>query len=196
MSRRRTQVSETACSGEKGQLWSPTVAEESQLWLYDGNGFFDLLFLAVVTIIIHNGLLQRTLPLHMHVLVAQLWLMLCDPMDCSPPESSVHGILQARILELIAITSSRGSFQPWGRTHISCIAGSFFTTEPLEKPSYYPRLTLIIALLSLFYNYLFISLSSPIIKWTLRSYSPLINSFCCRIPNQQIFIKFKSYNIN
>ena len=134
MSRRRTQVSETACSGEKGQLWSPAVAEESQLWLYDGNGFFDLLFLAVVTIIIHNGLLQRTLPLHMHVLVAQLWLMLCDPMDCSPPESSVHGILQARILEWVAISFSRGSSLPRDGTRVSYIAGSFFTTEPPEKP--------------------------------------------------------------
>ena len=37
---------------------------------------------------------------------------LCDPMDCSPPGSSVHGILQARILEWVAISSSRGSSQP------------------------------------------------------------------------------------
>ena len=43
------------------------------------------------------------------VLVAQLCLTLCDPMDCSPPGSSVHGILQARILEWIAIPFSRGS---------------------------------------------------------------------------------------
>ena len=44
------------------------------------------------------------------VLVAQLCLTLCDPMDCSPPGSSVHGILQARILEWIAILFSPGSF--------------------------------------------------------------------------------------
>ena len=42
--------------------------------------------------------------------VAQLWLTLCDPMDCSPPGSSIHGILQARILEWVAISFSRGSF--------------------------------------------------------------------------------------
>ena len=36
----------------------------------------------------------------------------CDPMDCSPPGSSVHGILQARILEWVTISSSRGSFRP------------------------------------------------------------------------------------
>ena len=45
----------------------------------------------------------------------------CNPMDCSPPGSSVHGILQARILEWVAIPSSRGSSQPRNRTGISCI---------------------------------------------------------------------------
>ena len=46
------------------------------------------------------------------VLVAQLCLMFCNPMDCSPPGFSVHGILQARILEWVAIPFSRGSSQP------------------------------------------------------------------------------------
>ena len=52
---------------------------------------------------------------------------LCDPLDCGPPGSSVHGILQARILEWVAMPSSRGSFQPRKRTHISYIADGFFT---------------------------------------------------------------------
>ena len=43
-------------------------------------------------------------------------------MDCSPPGSSVHGILQARILERVAVPSSRGSFQPRDRTLISCVS--------------------------------------------------------------------------
>ena len=66
------------------------------------------------------------------VLVAQSCLTLCHPMDCSPPGSSVHGILQARILEWAAMPSYRGSFQPRDQTHSSrgpCIAGRFFTTE-------------------------------------------------------------------
>ena len=42
--------------------------------------------------------------------VTQSCLTLCDPMDCSPPGSAVHGILQARILEWVAISFSRGSF--------------------------------------------------------------------------------------
>ena len=46
------------------------------------------------------------------VLVAQLCPIFCDPMDCSPPGPSVHGILQARILEWVAIPFSRGSSQP------------------------------------------------------------------------------------
>ena len=44
--------------------------------------------------------------------VAQSCLTLCDPMDCSPPGFSVHGILQARILEWVAISFSRGSSRP------------------------------------------------------------------------------------
>ena len=48
-------------------------------------------------------------------------LTLCDPMDCSLPGSSVHGTLQARILEWVAISSSKGSSWPKDWTHISCI---------------------------------------------------------------------------
>ena len=48
-------------------------------------------------------------------------------MDCSPPGSSVHRILQARILEWVALTFSRGSSQPRGWTWVSCIAGRFLT---------------------------------------------------------------------
>ena len=58
---------------------------------------------------------------------AQSFLTLCGPMDSSPPGSSVHGILQARILEWIAISFSRGSSQPRDWTLVSCTAGRFFT---------------------------------------------------------------------
>ena len=46
----------------------------------------------------------------------------CNPMDCRPPGSSVHGISQARTLEWVAISFSRGSSQPRGQTHISCLS--------------------------------------------------------------------------
>ena len=64
----------------------------------------------------------------------QSYLTLCNPMDCSSPGSSVHGILQARILEWVAISSSRGSSQPKDWTCISCNAGWFLTAEPPGKP--------------------------------------------------------------
>ena len=48
--------------------------------------------------------------------------ILCDPVDCSPPGSSVHGILQARILEWVAMPSSRGSSQPRDQTRISYVS--------------------------------------------------------------------------
>ena len=51
----------------------------------------------------------------------------CDSMNCSPPGSSVHGILQARILEWVAMPSSRGSSQPRDRTQVSHFVGGFFT---------------------------------------------------------------------
>ena len=61
----------------------------------------------------------------------QLCPTLWDPMDCSPPGSSVHGILQARILEWVAIPSSRGSSRLKDWTWVCCIAGGFFTTASL-----------------------------------------------------------------
>ena len=61
------------------------------------------------------------------VLVAHLCPTLCDPIDCSLPGSSVHGFLQARILEWVAIPFSRGSTWPRDWTWVSCIAGRFFT---------------------------------------------------------------------
>ena len=47
---------------------------------------------------------------------------LCDPMDCNPPGSSVHGIVQARLLEWVAISFSRGSSQPRDQTCVSCVS--------------------------------------------------------------------------
>ena len=62
------------------------------------------------------------------VKVAQSCLTLDDPMDCSLPDSSVHGILQAVLLEWVAVPSSRGSSQPRDRTQVSNIAGGLVTS--------------------------------------------------------------------
>ena len=61
------------------------------------------------------------------VSVTQSCLTLCYPMDYSPPGSSVHGILQARILEWVVIPFSKGSSQTRDRTQVSCTADRFFT---------------------------------------------------------------------
>ena len=66
------------------------------------------------------------------VWITQSCLTLCDPTNCSPPGFSVHGILQARILEWIAIPFSRGSSQPRDRTLVSC---RFFTVWATGKSS-------------------------------------------------------------
>ena len=58
--------------------------------------------------------------------VAQSCPTLCDPVDCSPPGSSVHGILQARILEWVTISFSRGSSRPRDWTRVSHIGGRRF----------------------------------------------------------------------
>ena len=70
--------------------------------------------------------------MELKVLVTQSRPNLCEPMDCCPPGSSVHGILQARILEWVAVAFSRGSFPPsphhrqilYCLSHRGCINGS------------------------------------------------------------------------
>ena len=62
-----------------------------------------------------------------YALLLQSCLTLCNPMGCSPPDFSVHEILQARILEWVAMPSSRGSSQPRDQTQVSHIVGGFFT---------------------------------------------------------------------
>ena len=80
-----------------------------------------------------SGLPERTC---LHACsVTQFCLTLCDPMDCSPPRSSVHGILQARIREWVL---SPGDLPSPGIEPVSsALAGRFFTTEPPRKPSNY-----------------------------------------------------------
>ena len=74
--------------------------------------------------------------------VAQLCPTLCNPMDCSQSGSSVQGIFQARVLEWVAISSSKGSSWSRDQTHVSwspvspVLGGRFFTAEPLGKPVY------------------------------------------------------------
>ena len=69
----------------------------------------------------------------MKVLLAQSCLTLCNPMKCSLPGSSIHGILQVRILVWVAMPFSRGSSWPMNRTLVSCIAGRFHNWATRES---------------------------------------------------------------
>ena len=76
------------------------------------------------------------LPCYRHSSGAKSCLTLCDPMDCSPPGSSVQGILQERILEWVAISFSRGSSWPRDQTCVSmspALAGEFFTSSTTRE---------------------------------------------------------------
>ena len=62
-----------------------------------------------------------------YCLASKLCLTLCDPMDCSPPGSSIHRISQVRLLEWVAVSFSRGSSRPRGQTQVSRIVDKRFT---------------------------------------------------------------------
>ena len=70
-------------------------------------------------------------------LLAKSCLTLYNPMDCSLPGSSVHGIFQVRILEWVAISFSRGSSQSRDRTQVFCTASRFFTDWAIREDPYY-----------------------------------------------------------
>ena len=67
-------------------------------------------------------------------LITKLCPTLCNTMDYSLPDSSVHGISQARTLEWVVISSSRGSSRPRDQTQVSCLAEGFFTLSYLGSP--------------------------------------------------------------
>ena len=79
---------------------------------------------------------ETTLRNRLHVgSVTQSCLTLCDPIDCGPPGSSARGISQARILEWVAISFSRGSSLHRDQTHVPALASKFFTSEAPGSPS-------------------------------------------------------------
>ena len=78
--------------------------------------------------------------LNVNLLVSQSYPTLWDPMDCSLPGSSVHGISQAGIMEWFAISFSKGFFWTRDQTWVSCIAGRFFTIWALSNPKFFSHL--------------------------------------------------------
>ena len=112
------------------------------------------------------------------MLVAQSYPTLCNPVGCSPPGSSVHGILQARILERIAIPFSRGSPRPRDWTQLSWIAGRFLTIWATREVSNYYYLLFVVL-------WLIISLSLQGGNWGL-------SSFQARLLTSTVYIMFSS----
>ena len=104
------------------------------------------------------------------MLVAQSCLILFDPVDYNLPGSFDHGILQAWILEWVAISSSRGSSQPRDGTSISCIAGRFFTVWALATKQQY----VFIWLLKRSSGTEFVSLPFPVISPQLLPSQPVL----------------------
>ena len=122
--------------------------------------FIQFLFCFVFTVVIYVCILKKSLYSkytywHKYVICFKspgrrmrskceiLWAMLllfsrvwhfCNSMNCNSPDFSVHRTSQARILEWVVISSSEASSWPRDQTHVSCIAGGFFTTEPPGKP--------------------------------------------------------------
>ena len=70
----------------------------------------------------------------MKVLVARLCPILCDPMDCGPPGSAVHRILQARILEWVAIPFSRDLLNPGIELRFPALQAESLPSEPPGRP--------------------------------------------------------------
>ena len=97
-----------------------------------GNDFiriFPLIFFFFFFLIAPHGMWDLS-SLCMCTKLLQLCLILCNPMDHSPPGSSVLGILQARILEWVALPSSRGSSLPRDQIHSPCIESA--ESQPLD----------------------------------------------------------------
>ena len=104
------------------------------------------------------------------VLVAQSCLTLCNPMDRNPPGSSVHGILQARILEWVTIPFSRRSSWPRDQTQVSFIAGRFFTIWASSLFNKYLCSSLYVGVL-LFGRWSFSKLRAGLASWIYSSYA-------------------------
>ena len=103
------------------------------LEISDTASFLGTEFMLMIKI---EDLQYRVVFLCVCVLVTQSCPALCNPIDCSLPGFSVHGILQARILEWVTISFSRGSSQPRDRTRVSHIGGRHLTSEPPGKTIY------------------------------------------------------------
>ena len=135
---------------------------------------------ALICLLLHTH--THTYESEVKVLVTQSCPTLWDPMDCSQPDCSVHGILQARILQWVAIPFSRGSSQPRDRTRVSFTAGSFFTNWAKINHIFFFFLQ---THLYLYYAKHEFILMPPILVHYLVVHSVLLHVFVYDLPLQQ-----------
>ena len=124
-----------AFTGSFGRDVSALSIPLSKLLLYH-TAIFKTSFIGVqliCNIVLVSGVWQSGSVIPVDVWLLSYILLFHDFMVCSSPASSVHGTFQARMLEWIAISFSRGFSQPRDGTRVSCIADRFFTTEPPGK---------------------------------------------------------------
>ena len=114
---------------------------------------------------------------HTHICGAQLHLTLCDPMNCSPPGSSVHGILLARILEWATISSPRESSGPTDQSaisYVSCI-GRWILYQYHHLGSPYVCVCVCVCMHAHVHTYIYI-FSFNSISWVFSSYNILLSN--------------------
>ena len=132
--------------------------------------FFEILLLWVFDfVLLFEWWLSWVQVVKVKVLVAKSRLTLCNPRTGSPPGSSVHEILRARILEWAAIPFSRGSSQHKNQTRVSCIAGRVFTAWATREA---PWVQFTMLLLIFHQNF------EGIAPWS-SSFLRNLKSFCC-----------------
>ena len=124
-----------------------TSARQASLSITNSRSLFKLMSIESVTpsnisfsVVPFSHLLIGKIWWHVCMLAAQSCLTACDPMDCSPPGSSIHGIFQVRILEWLAISFSRDLPHPGIELASPTLQADSLPTEPQGKPRITPML--------------------------------------------------------
>ena len=119
--------------------WLPASSKQEEALMGSSPSSQDSLPLKVWMVLLTNAIKNEKASklLHVHAESLQSWPTLCDPMDHSPPGSSLLGILQARILEWVATPSSRGFSRPWDWiqfSYVSCIGRWLLWMDKQQGP--------------------------------------------------------------
>ena len=117
-------------------------------------------------------------------LVAQSWLTLCNPIDCSPPGSSVHGILQARTLEWVAFPFSRGLSDPRIKPKSPELQADFLPLEPHQRS---PMMLI---------RWCYFKSSQPALQGTYTSYITLLGTDNMGVYKTDLFPALREFTVN